>query len=582
MKRRWLIFVLLLTLFTNVVKADADYKSDAEYLALRDSMHHAFNDADSARFFVALKNLEDYLLAKGDLHGYYTQRCNEIVFLMNRQKIFEAYKLARQLSEELREKKLDKEMYMAYNMLGHINRFCGNKEAAKRNFYQVIKMMEEHGYYESIPPIYMNIVNVALDDDHDEALRLLDKAMEISKKYSPERVFDIETRKTLSYYNSGDIPRFLEGYRRYSEGVAEGKSSVHGRSMEIYHLAATGRVDEAVELARQELGDDGHDAVTIIYEHAGRWKDAYYSLKEQTAANDSIVNVVLTNSMEGIRDQLRLYDVEQKTARNRIIALIIGILLLALLATALSYIVISRRKHMRELKIAYDMAMEADRMKSSFIQNISHEVRTPLNIISGFTQVIANPDLEVKGEERREMAKTIQKNTMLITSLVDEILQLSLNESTEAIEKKDEVEVDDLFRDLLQENQNRKSLDTRLLYETTLNKDFTILTNEDLLKRIVTTLLDNAMKNTEQGTIMLKTSTSDNQLVIVVEDTGCGIPAGEEEHIFDRFVKLDNFKEGLGLGLPLSRMLARRLGGDVVLDTHYEKQGARFVVTLPR
>ena len=70
MKRRWLIFVLLLTLFTNVVKADADYKSDAEYLALRDSMHHAFNDADSARFFVALKNLEDYLLAKAIQYQY--------------------------------------------------------------------------------------------------------------------------------------------------------------------------------------------------------------------------------------------------------------------------------------------------------------------------------------------------------------------------------------------------------------------------------------------------------------------------------------------------------------------------------
>ena len=237
---------------------------------------------------------------------------------------------------------------------------------------------------------------------------------------------------------------------------------------------------------------------------------------------------------------------------------------------------------MRELKVAYEMALESDRMKSAFIQNISHEVRTPLNIISGFTQVIANPELEVKAEERRTMAKTIQKNTLLVTTLIDEMLQLSLNESTEVIEKNDEVDIDDLFRDLLQENENRKGLDTQLRYETTLEKDFTFLTNEDLLKRIINTLLDNALKNTEQGTITLKTSADENQLTMVVEDTGCGIPAGEEEHIFDRFVKLDSFKQGLGLGLPLSRMLARRLGGDVVLDTQYEKQGARFVVTLPR
>jgi signal transduction histidine kinase len=581
MRRRWLFAIFLLTLFTSAVKAATDDKKDAEYQTLRDSMRHAFNDGDSARFFVAVKKLEDYLQTKNDLHGYYTQKCNEIVFLMNQQKIFEAYKLARELSSELREKKLDKEMYMAYNMLGHINRYCGNKEAAKRNFYQVVSMMEKAGYYESIPPIYMNIVNVALDDDHEEAIRLLDKAMEIAKKYSPDRVFDIETRKSLSYFNSGDIPKFLEGYRRYREGVAEGKSSVHGRSMEVYYLACTGHTDEAVELAREELGDDGRDAITIIYERAGRWKDAFLSLREQTQAKDSIANVVLTNSMQGIRDELSLYDVEKRTTRNRMIALAAGVLLLALLVAALIYIIIARRKHMRELKVAYEMALESDRMKSAFIQNISHELRTPLNVISGFTQVIANPELEVKAEERKEMAKTIQKNTLLVTTLIDEMIQLSLNESSGVIEKKDEVEVDDLIRDLLQENQIRTNQDTQLLYETTLSQGFTFQTNEDMLKRIINTLLDNALKNTEQGTVTLRTSADEHSLQMVVEDTGCGIPAGEEAHIFDHFVKLDDFKEGLGLGLPLSRMLARRLGGDVVLDTQYKKQGARFVVTLP-
>ena len=171
--------------------------NDEVYKALRDSMHESFNNADEDRFFKDIKKLENYLLEKNDLHRYYTQRCNEIVFMMNTQKIFEAYKAARQLSSELREKKLDKEMYMAYNMLGHIYRYCGNEEAAKRNFREVINMMEKSGYRESMPPIYMNIVGVVENDNPEEALKLIEEALAIAKESSPERVFDIETRRTL-------------------------------------------------------------------------------------------------------------------------------------------------------------------------------------------------------------------------------------------------------------------------------------------------------------------------------------------------------------------------------------------------
>ena len=210
---RFLLLTLTLTVFLRTAAADQNYKQEPEYLALRDSMHHAFNDGDSVRFFPAVKALQDYLLKKGDMHAYYTQRCNEIVFEMNQRKVFEAYMLGRQLSLELREKGLDSEMYMAYNMLGHINRLCGNKKAAKRNFYTVIGMMEKYGYYESMPPIFMNIVNVEINDDHEEAMRLLDRAKEIAEKYSPERVFDIETRRTVSYYSSGEMDKFFEGYK---------------------------------------------------------------------------------------------------------------------------------------------------------------------------------------------------------------------------------------------------------------------------------------------------------------------------------------------------------------------------------
>lgn len=582
MNIRHLILLAVIAFFgTSSVKADVPYKNDPKYIELHDAMLHAFNDADSISFYPAVKRLEDYLLEQNDLHAYYTQRCNEIVFLMNQQKIFEAYTLGRKLSTELREKKIDKEMYMAYNILGHINRYCGNKAAARRIFRKVIDMMEEAGYYENMPPIYMNLVNVEIEDNPEEAMRLLDQALEIAKKYAPERMFDIETRKYLTYFTNGDIKKFQEGYEAYRKGVAEGKSSVHGRSMEVYYLASLGKTDEAIALAKEELGDEGGDAIADILQRAGRWEEAYKALKEATNAKDSVNNVVLINSMRSISDQLRLEEMEKQTARNRLIGMSIGLLLLGLLVAALSYIILNRRKHLKELKIAYDHALESDRMKTAFIQNVSHEVRTPLNIISGFSQIIAMPELTSNAEERQHMAQMMQKNCHQITSLIDEMLELSFSESTEDAVKEDIVEVNDMLRDLLQENQPLVSAGTNLDFQTTINDDFTLTTNQIMLRRAIGTLIDNAIKNTKEGTITLKTSVLGNQLLIAVEDTGSGIPDDEAEHIFERFVKLDAFKEGLGLGLPLCRTLINRLGGNVLLDRTFKGPGSRFVITLP-
>ena len=577
---RSLLLALTLTVCLQTAAGAGDYRQKPEYIALRDSMHHAFNDGDSVRFFPALKALQDYLLKQGDTHAYYTQRCNEIIFEMNRRKIFEAYMLGRVLSMELTEKKLDKEMYMAYNMLGHINTICGNKKAAKRNFYRVIELMEKYGYFESMPPIYMNIVNVEMDDNPEEALRLLDRAQEIAEMYSPERVFDIETRRTISYYNSGDMAKFLEGYKEYKKGVAEGKSSVHGRTMEIYYLASQGEYDKAVKMAKEELGDDSDDIITTIYEKAGRWEEAYKSLRQAYTANDSVNNVALANSMMGIRDQLAINDLENKSTRNRFITLSIVILLLGLLVAALLYIMFSRRRHMRQLSKAYQKALEADKIKTSFIQNVSHEVRTPLNIISGFSQVIANPELTESDEERQHMAEMMQQSASQITDLIDEIIGLSFIETSTMAVRDDIIKVNEQLETIVANYQESVSPTVTLKVESELEADYNFATNKGMLTRIVSALIDNAIKYTDKGSIVVKASAFARALTIAVEDTGCGIPAKEAENIFGRFVKLDSFKQGIGLGLPLSRKLAEQLGGTVTLDTSYSP-GARFVVTLP-
>ena len=577
---RVLLLTLILTVFMHAPTLAQDYKEEPEYKALRETMTRTFNEGDSAKFFPAVKALEKYLLDKQDVHGYYNQRCNEIVFLMNRQKIYEAYKLARQLSAELREKKLDKEMYMAYNMLGHINRICGNHDAAKENFEKVIELMEQEGYWENMPPIYMNIVNVEMGDSPQEALELLERAKEIAEKYAPERVFDIETRRTLAYFNDGDMAQFLEGYKRYKAGEQMGKTSVHGRMIEVYFLASQGKTDEAVALAEKEFNEDGYDAITQIYQKAGRWEEAFNAQRKAFEANDSVNNVVLSNSMEGIRDELIVYDAERKATRIRLITLSIIVCLLGVLVGLLAYLFNTRRRHLKQLNAAYQHALESDKMKTRFIQNVSHEVRTPLNIISGFSQVIADPSLTESDEERQHMATMMQKSALQITNLIDEIIGLSLIESSNNVVKDDIVKVNQLLESVVADYEDNVPPQVILRVDSELDPEFNIATNRNMLFRILSALTDNALKNTEKGSVTLKARTVAQTLILTVEDTGCGIPADQAEHIFERFVKLDSFKQGIGLGLPLSRKLAEQLGGILTLDTNYIL-GARFIITLP-
>ena len=564
------------------IHAANDYKETPEYLALRDSMHHAFNDADSARFFHHVKVLQDYLLEKDDLHAYYTQRCNEIVFLLNQQSIIEAYKLATTLSQELLQRKLDKEMYMAYNMMGHIYNYSGNLENAKQCFWEVIRRMEKAGYEESIPPIYMNLVNVEMSQNHpEEAMRLLNKAVEVAAKASPQRLFDIETRRTLLYYNLGELDRFNEGYQTYKEGVKKGFSSVHGRELEVYYTAEQGRVDEAVNIAMNELSNtERYETITKIYERAGLWQKAYETLKLENATTDSINTIILSNSMQGIQDEMKIHEADRKASRYFIIGLLAAIILLSLLLAAMAYIYNSRRRHMRQLERAYQHALESDKMKAAFIQNISHEIRTPLNIINGYGQVLSSSDYDLSSGERKEIAQTVMSATHTITTLVSETLELSSMESRLPADKKDKVLLHQLVKEVVHNHQPLVSGQVQLNYASELPADYELMTSEVSLRRIVDTLTDNAVKNTRNGSITVRTSVADNVLTISVEDTGTGIPEGEEEHIFERFVKLDDFKKGLGLGLTLCRTLCQRLGGNVVLDKNYHP-GARFVVTLP-
>jgi len=178
------------------------------------------------------------------------------------------------------------------------------------------------------------------------------------------------------------------------------------------------------------------------------------------------------------------------------------------------------------------------------------------------------------------MAEMMQQSASQITDLIDEIIGLSLIETSTMAVRDDIIKVNEQLETIVANYQESVPPTVTLKVESELEADYNFATNKGMLTRIVSALIDNAIKYTDKGSIVVKASVFARALTIAVEDTGCGVPAKEAENIFGRFVKLDSFKQGIGLGLPLSRKLAEQLGGTVTLDTSYSP-GARFVVTLP-
>ena len=240
------------------------------------------------------------------------------------------------------------------------------------------------------------------------------------------------------------------------------------------------------------------------------------------------------------------------------------------------------KKTLADLSVASEQAQESDRKKTQFIQNMSHEIRTPLNSIVGFSQVLAEQEEYLGAEERNNMTHIINSNSEVLNTLINDILDLTSLESGKYVMKQQQVTVNELCFHAIAATRSRKVKGVHLVVKTDLPDEFVIVSDEFRLQQVLTNMLTNAMKNTEKGSIVLNCSLTERSgmLTFTVTDTGIGVPKDKQKEIFERFCKLDQFKQGVGLGLDMCRIIAAKLGGEIDIDPDYT-DGARFWFAIP-
>jgi signal transduction histidine kinase len=232
-----------------------------------------------------------------------------------------------------------------------------------------------------------------------------------------------------------------------------------------------------------------------------------------------------------------------------------------------------------EAEVARNEALKFSMLQTKFIQNMSHEIRTPLNSIVGFTDLLVDSSNDISDEERKNYTQIIHTNTNLLTTMVNDILDYSSLETGTYTTNIEACSAVRLCRVTLESLMYPVSDLVELRFDEP-SEDIEFHTDSMRAQQVLTNFLTNACKHTDKGSIVLSFEKKDNDIIFSVTDTGCGVSPDEADRIFQRFEKIDKFKQGTGLGLNICREIANVLHGSVELDKSYTR-GARFLFIHP-
>lgn len=318
---------------------------------------------------------------------------------------------------------------------------------------------------------------------------------------------------------------------------------------------------------------------------AGEYEEAARLYSKMKVMADSLFRVYAGERVEDMRKEYPVDELELQNniQQKRLLQLIFVIILLlaAFLLGGYFYLKMAGKQlacSKDELQKAKALAEKSIRNKSLFLSNMSHEIKTPLNALAGFSEVLITPGIDEN--TRAQCNEVIQLNSELLLKLINDVVDISCLDVANMKFNISSHEVVALCRNVVKMLENIKQTSADICFETSL-PSLEMETDLGRLQQLLVNLLVNATKFTKEGTITLALRLDEKGCAeFSVKDTGCGIPLDKQSAIFARFEKLNEGVQGTGLGLSICKLIIKRLGGEIWIDSEYTA-GARFVFTHP-
>ena len=425
---------------------------------------------------------------------------------------------------------------------------------------------------------YSTLATAAETVGKDMATYYFNYFIDLNRKYPEDAAFSAEYDRYFTSLNYYKLIRDFQKAADYNDSV-------------IYYFRHADFQFDLTENIVLTLKDK-IDCLDSLH----RYKDAYEAYKEYSVLLDSARTRSMENKVEDLEikkhvDELvvekKALEIDLQKSRSQLY-LFLALLILSICFGIFIFFRLGKIKSLyKELQesnrlviIASEKAQESERMKNAFIKNMCHEVRTPLNAINGFAELITSDG--ISPEEKKEFSKIIYTNCHNITSMMNDVLVIAQLDSSNEVLPLEPVHISLLcHHEMNKLKKLQQKPDIHYQVEGDKSNDL-IYSDPNHFGIIISHLLNNANKFTNQGSITLSYRPEEEGRImcICVTDTGCGIPADKSEWIFERFTKNDDFIPGSGLGLYLCRLITQRLNGSLKLDTSYTG-GARFVLRLP-
>lgn len=529
---------------------------------------------------------------------------DEIRHYLSTNRSFKALNMVNGFLDTLAKRPSEEGYFACYTAFGEVYMARRDEIHAKESFLNALKQKSALHKNPDLPQVYLNLARITEASDTVSRSHYLHEALKAS--LTQEDSTCAFMGMAYLYSNSNNVKAFREVYGIYYPMLKRNTNAMTRcdkwyKSNEAFRLQIEQKSDSAY-LVRQSIRDpyDRYQAQADYYFAIG---DEHHSLVYMDSLVTYLRSAQTSQNISDVAEIDRLYETEKlrmeaKSAEHRMVRNITMIALgFAIIIALLSYFMMRKHRALArtlkgvsdELRKTRDDAVQANKMKDVFIQNMSHEVRTPLNAVMGFAQLLALPAELFSEEERQEFGEHIQNNTNLLTMLIDDILNVSDMESGNYKMVLAQYSVNEICRIALSAIKYRVSETIEVKFETQLPDDYCINTDARRVQQVLINYLTNAIKHTEQGSITLSVEVSEERhlLTLAVADTGTGVPEDKAEEIFERFEKLNAFKQGTGLGLNICRIIASKLNGRVALDTSYPanaegvEHGARFIFELP-